>query len=268
LFFLIYKRKMKKQSNFLIRNIYKMINYDIFSSYLTTGIIFALISFNSMGFNPTKFICKNYLLNLMLFLALSISLIMSSILTIDYFKKYELIRDNFWLIIIISFLIFMYVLFSDSKNILLKMAMYSLLFILTGLQFSLLYERRKELFNNTLVYALVVMFIFSIFSYYNPDFVSPTVYKFMLYSLVGLILFYLGLIIKYYYDKKEIDENLEKYISVFGIGLFILYIIYDMNVIYKGVDKCRDGIVDYTSESLGIVYDFLNLFLNMFSYSK
>lgn len=90
----------------------------------------------------------------------------------------------------------------------------------------------------------------------------------MLYSLVGLILFYLGLIIKYYYDKKEIDENLEKYISVFGIGLFILYIIYDMNVIYKGVDKCRDGIVDYTSESLGIVYDFLNLFLNMFSYSK
>ena len=86
----------------------------------------------------------------------------------------------------------------------------------------------------------------------------------MFISLGGLvILYFINIIRKYQNGKGFIDKELRSQLAIFGVGLFILFIIYDMNTIYLNASKCNNKIVDYTKESLNISLDFLNLFSNL-----
>jgi len=78
-----------------------------------------------------------------------------------------------------------------------------------------------------------------------------------------IIVYFINIIRKYQKGQGFIDSELKSHLAIFGVGLFILFIIYDMNTIYLNASKCNNKIVDYTKESLNISLDFLNLFSNL-----
>ena len=100
--------------------------------------------------------------------------------------------------------------------------------------------------------------------YIYPDIVSFSIGPILFIALLVLIITQIVNIFIIRSDKETMNKN-QKWLSIFSILLFSLFILYDTKVLLRNAKTCniRSHYPDYIKESFNIFLDILNTFINL-----
>ena len=106
---------------------------------------------------------------------------------------------------------------------------------------------------------MITVFIFlSIAAYLFPSLISYKLGNIAFWSLLGLILFRLGIFL----TNSEITSKLVKISSYIGIVIFSAFILYDTKYLINRANQCSKDF-DYINNLLSLFLDFVNMFADM-----
>jgi FtsH-binding integral membrane protein len=183
--------------------------------------------------------------------------------TITINDKINIINNNntILFILLIVGLIIITIIIQYTESFILKQILFGIFSIIVGLLLSYTFDsiENKDIIKKSIISTLInfiIIFIFGlIIGLYGIDI-----------SWMGIILFILLLItitlsIFNIFDKSEDKDKWNKYISIFIIILFSVYIIYDTNkILLKYNDNnCVDAALDYYLDIWNIFTSYLNL---------
>jgi len=183
--------------------------------------------------------------------------------TITINDKINIIDNNntILFILLIVGLIIITIIIQYTESFILKQILFGIFSIIVGLLLSYTFDsiENKDIIKKSIISTLInfiIIFIFGlIIGLYGIDI-----------SWMGIILLILLLIIITVsifniFDNSEDKDKWNKYISIFIIILFSVYIIYDTNnILLKYNDnKCVDAALDYYLDIWNIFTSYLNL---------
>lgn len=224
-------------------------NLKLYIALFIVLIIGLILSNVSNPITRSRFIYGNYLYLVLALLIISL---------IGEYNKNTNIEDTFFNksgLLVLSIIMSFVLLFSIFiiKNPLLNHAVWLAFVILMGFFFFPIYQlnndMRKILF--TLICMIVAMSVIgAMASKYNVN----KLYPFLFIGLLGLIMVQL----------LDFGSSRTKYYTMFGIGLFNVFLIYDVAKLYKQNIDCPDlshlECAQYPKSSLGIILDVINLY--------
>ena len=252
----------------------------LYSGIIAFIIILYLISkFSFKNGNPT---CDNYVFNVYLYLAMSITLIglfayvINSLISKNDKEKHELMPMNYvhqklgWyslIGIILSFVFIIMMAFtpSFSKGGHVYNHIIWILFIASISVMIYPYFKSEELANvvdDALISTSLVFIFMSIIVYSNPSFFRGTYNYVMPGLLVGLIAIIIVSLFNIFFTKDlEVFRKTSLYISYFVILLFSLFVSYDTSKMFEMAKICVNY-PNYPKNSVDFFLDLLNLFVS------
>ena len=234
---------------------------------ITIGVL--IISLISLILNKAitkgKFTCKNYILNLYLYLSLAISLLAFTTIILEKVKINSSIYKK---LIFASFLVCIICIFSIYlvENIYISHFIWLLFIISIGMSFLPIVNILKENndFVKTLVTVTVLVLLLTALAFYKPEYISLNWGNFLIVALiVGIIIRFIQLLIG------EPTSKFNLLLSYAFVLLFSFYLLYDTKLQQIKALKCQDLVnnfkiyPNYPRESLGIFLDIINLFSNI-----
>ena len=232
---------------------------------LLITIFFAFIVYLS-GFKNNKPTCNNYIVNVYLYLALTLSLMGLLIYHIPWEKS----RINPIIISIFSFLFIILLSiqeqFQSSMTNVLLSHLYWFLFLLTISAFTWVYFKLpifKDYVNNAIWMVAVIFILMSSIVYIYPEFFKSTygiVMGSLLLILLAIIIFELTMIFTTNYGRTQSY----RYVSYLVIIVFSIFISYDTSRIFELAEKCVKY-PNYPQSAISFFLDILNLFVRIVS---
>lgn len=236
---------------------------------LISTVVFTFLVYIS-GFKNNKPTCNNYIVNVYLYLALSLSLMGMLI----YHIPWEQSPIHPFIIIGLSFLfIILLSLQNEFQTSLTNVALahlYWFLFLVTISAFTWVYFKLpifKDYVNNAIWIVALIFIIMSAIVYIFPNFFKSTygiAMGSMLLILLAIIIFELTMIFS---TKKYGATQSYRYVSYLVIVLFSVFISYDTSRVFELSEKCVNY-PNYPQTSISFFLDILNLFVRIVSLSR
>ena len=169
---------------------------------------------------------------------------------------------NSWIILFATLSILMIMVFVPMHSFM-KFLLFCLFSALFGINFSAIIERKegnKEVIQMAILQTMSifgVMFLFGAFLLASGIKLGVRFATFLFYSLLLLIVVKISM-----FFSGSISQHIIG-LSIVGIILFSLYIIYDTNQILQ-----REYYGDFITASMDYYLDIINLFINLFNYNN
>ena len=251
--------------------------------FLILFFIFLFYFISKFSFKNGHPTCDNYVLNVYLYLAMSICLVgLFDYMLNDLLWKNDNDKNSpmtiqeiigklggyYWMSILASFILIIMIafrtLYSKDGHI-----VNHFLWILFILSISvMLYpvfkdEKTYENVDNALLSTSIIFILMSAIVYIYPSFFQKT-YNFMIVGLmVGLIAIIIVEIISLFFiSKSENYKSWRKYITYFVILLFSLFVSYDTIGVFNEAKYCVNY-PNYPKSSINFFLDILNLFTSL-----
>lgn len=169
---------------------------------------------------------------------------------VDLHIDFRAISKYFWALLILNIVVFIVLLFNQHHSGL-AMVLFTIWSILTGLEVGLaLISVDENLGTKVLAITASVTFITALIGLYSGvDF--SFMGKFLLIALIGLVAIN---IVRLFIN---IKGTMRKVITIFGVALFTLYLIYDFNRITRADNNWYEAM----NIAINIYLDIINLFL-------
>ena len=137
-------------------------NYKLLSAITSIFLTVFLIFKNSLSFNPIRFHCPNYILNTYLYLALSIAIFMTTILSVVELKIdiAQLYTGPFrFLFLLLSIVLILAIVIVPPKYFMTKHLIWLIYLGLLGLIFYPMYQSHTETFMHSGVSAIIIVLL-------------------------------------------------------------------------------------------------------------
>lgn len=235
------------------------------------GLVFVTIFFAFLvyisGFKKNKPTCNNYVVNVYLYLALSLSIMGLLIYHIPWEKS----PIHPLLAIVLSFVFI--ILISLQEPFQTKMSgiifahIYWLLFIATLSAFSWIYFKHpmfKKYLNSSILMVSLIFIVMSAIVYMYPEFFKSTYGVAMgslLLILIAIIIFELANI---FFRNDYANTTSFRVVSYLVIVVFSVLISYDTSRTFQLAEKCVNY-PNYPQSSVSFLLDVLNLFVRIIS---
>lgn len=226
-----------------------------------TTILFAFLVYIS-GFKKNKPTCNNYVVNVYLYLALSLSLMGLLV----YHIPWEKAPVHPFIVIIFSFLFIILLSiqrpFQTKMNDVLLAHLYWFLFILSISAFSWVYFKIpmfSQHLNSAIMMVALIFVVMSAIVYIAPEFFKKTygvAMSTLLLVLIMIIIFELSMI---FFSKNYGMSQSYRYVSYLVIVVFSAFISYDTSRIFDLAEKCTNY-PNYPQSSVSFFLDVINLF--------
>ena len=251
--------------------------------FLIIFFVFLFYFISKFSFKNGHPTCDNYVLNVYLYLSMSICLVgLFDYMLNDLLWKNDVDKNSpmtiqeiisklggyYWMGILASFILIIILayraLYSKDGHIL-----NHILWILFILSISvMLYpvfkdEKTYENVDNALLSTSIIFILMSAIVYIYPSFFQKT-YNFMIVGLmVGLIAIIIVEIISLFFiSKSENYKSWRKYMTYFVILLFSLFVSYDTIAVFNEAKYCVNY-PNYPKSSINFFLDILNLFTSL-----
>ena len=252
--------------------------FYLYAAIISFIIVLYLISI--LSFKDGMPTCDNYVFNVYLYLALSITLIglfsyvINNLISKNESERHELMPMNYvynklgmylFLGIILSFVFIIMMAFTSSfsKEGHVYNHIIWLLFIASISLMIYPYFKAEELSNvidDALLSTAMVFILMSLIVYMNPSFFSGTYNYVMPGLIVGLLAIILVALYNIFFVKDtEQFRKTSLYISYFVIILFSLFVSYDTSKMFEMAKICVKY-PNYPKSSIDFFLDLLNLF--------
>lgn len=236
---------------------------------LIITVIFAFLVY-LFGFKNNKPTCNNYIVNVYLYLALSLSLMGMLI----YYIPWEKSIIHPMIVVLFSFLFIILLSLQDAfqstmTNVFLA-HFYWFMFILCISGFTWIYFKLpnfRDYVNNAICIVALIFVIMSGIVYMFPDFFKTTygvVMGSLLLILLAIIIFELTMIFTH---KNYVNTSSYRYVSYLIIVVFSIFISYDTSRVFDLAEKCVKY-PNYPQTSISFFLDVLNLFVRIVSLSS
>ena len=213
-----------------------------------------------------NFTCKNYILNAYSYILLSILIFILS--TSLYDKNIGTDLNSYYkfsiLAMILSFAMIFAFIFTNNiylSHIFWLIFILSISYILIPLYRIMI---NKNVFNETLITAGIMVFIITLFAFIKPELISLKM------GPILLILLIVGLILRIvqFISGNTGNRNMNLVFSYVFVVLFSLFLMYDTKLLQVKAQYCnslfKNGIKpNYPRESMKIFLDLINLFTNL-----
>lgn len=257
-------------------------NLNLFKRYLTITLItivcFSVFIYKS-AFKNGRPTCKNYVINVYLYLALGIGFIALGSLLIDYFTNnfgivFKNTNDpkykNYYIYLIFSFIfvfISIFIMGSLYFNVLGSHILYIFITLaLSGLIMPMIkLEKYNDFVDDALLGTTLIFLGMSLLYYLFPKFFNST-YGFIIIGLtVALLAIIIINLINIFILKSKKLASITNYIV---LGLFSLFVSYDTSSINMRSKTCISNKIspfnpNYPFEALNFVLDLLNIFQSL-----
>jgi FtsH-binding integral membrane protein len=229
-----------------------LINYFLISVIICIILLFS-------AFNNFKLTCNNYILNTYLYLILSFFIVYIYLQLLNFYKINIKTTLAFLGSFILTLILIVSITLLSPQQILLKHSLWLLFLGFIALSFQPLYNRlNKNLIKSTFLATVLIATILSLFAQFFPNLISFSLGPILFIALLSVILVE---ILNIFFFKKEDSIKNQKWISIFCIFLFSLFILYDTKVLLLHQKTCI--IPDYINESLKLFLDMINMFVNL-----
>ena len=239
-------------------------NYKLLSSCLTILLTSFFIAKNSLSFNPIRFHCPNYMLNSYLYLILSMSILISTIFTLEHIKVdlNKLFAGNTrFLLLILSFILIIGVTIISPNYFLTKHILWLLFIAVSGIFLYPLLVENKLAFYHTASTTFLLIAVLTLVTFIKPDMIKDSYFMPLFIGLITLLISRISsnLLSNWGF----IDNNkFGKIYSYITIILFSLFTMYDTKEIIKNAENCINP--DYINQSLNLFLNSLNIFTSSY----
>lgn len=243
-----------------------MTNIQTKYGLVLTTILFAFLVYIS-GFKKNKPTCNNYVINVYLYLALSLSLMGLFIYNIPFEKA----PIHPFIVIIFSFLFIILLSiqspFQTKMNDVLLSHLYWFLFVLSISAISWVYFKIpmfSQHLNTSIMLVALIFVVMSAIVYISPEFFKKTYGVAMgslLLVLIMIIIFELSMIL---FSENYGNTQSFRYVSYLVILVFSVFISYDTSRIFTLAEKCTNY-PNYPQSSISFFLDVINLFARIIS---
>ena len=234
---------------------------------ITTGLIIItlIIMIINKAISNGKFTCKNYILNIYLYISLSLSLLaFISMLLEKKVNNPNIYKQLIFISFIVGIICIIGLQFVD--NIYITHIIWLLFIVSIAFSFVPLINILKErkVFTKTLVSVVIIVLFLTAIAFYKPEYISLSWGNFLFVALiVGIVVQLIQLFIG------EPSSKFNLYLSYAFVLLFTLFLLYDTKVQQVKALYCQNLVnkykiyPNYPRESLGIFLDIINLFTNL-----
>lgn len=238
---------------------------DIIKYGLGATLVFFAYLVSLLGFKHGKPTCENYVINVYLYLALSI--IILSILSgyINWNSKYDV---NPYLVIImpvLSLLALFALITQPSFQDTMKQVIYShifwilFIFSLSGTFWVFLDDIFKPYLLSTILIVSLIFVFMSALVYIHPQFFKDTYTQAMSSLIIILLIIVVFEIANLIFNSKYAFSPLYRLVSYIVIAIFTIFISYDTARVFELAEKCTN-MPNYPKSSTSFFLDILNLF--------
>ena len=238
-------------------------NYKILSSSLSILLIIFFIAQNSLDYNPIKFHCDNYILNSYLYLFLSLSIVFSTIFSMEHINvdiEKIFAGNSRFLLLILSIGLILALTIMTPKYFFTKHILWLLWTILITVFIYPIYKYRKDIFYHAGISTLLILVVLSALAFMKPNLIKESWGFNLFMMLIGLLI---SMITEQLLRNWGIihDKQYSKVISYIAIAVFSLFILYDTKKIIVNANNCVNP--DYINQSLDLFLDIMNIFTNL-----
>lgn len=247
--------------NFTIEKL-KTIKYPLLFT-LILAIIITLSVYPNFEITCNHYVMNTYLYITMSFTLLYVFLQLYEVLNIDI--KYILNSANIIGILICNIALIFFIFITPPQYLVIKHILWILFLAGNGyILYPLKKKTTNDIFHNTFITTIIITFILSCMVYIYPNIVSFSIGPILFIALLVLIITQIVNIYITRSDKETMNKN-QKWLSIFSILLFSLFILYDTKVLLRNAETCniRSHYPDYIKESFNIFLDILNTFINL-----
>ena len=234
--------------------------------YLMIGVVVFTLLISMFAFKNGGPTCNNYVINVYLYLALSILLLGLLSLQIPWEKMgggmilFSIIL-SFLFIILLAFTKF----FQTSMNEVILSHLYWFFFILAisaTFWFYLKLPIYKDYLASTILIVALIFTVMSGIVYLKPDFFKRTYGTAMGGLLAALIVVIIVELYSLFFTKNYINSRTYRLISYGVIVIFSLFVSYDTSRVFTLAEKCTNY-PNYPKSSTDFFLDVLNLFVRI-----
>ena len=238
---------------------------DLTKYSLGFGAVLFTFLISISGFKNGKPTCNNYVINVYLYLALSLIILgaLSSYIPWEKMKVGPIILFVFTILSLI--VISMQGRFQTSMNQVIISHVFWILFILFISGTFWIYLKSpiyKEYINSTIVIVSLIFTFMSMLVYINPDFFINTYGRAMAGLLITLLIIIILELYYIFFTKNYAFSNTHRIISYIVILVFSLFVSYDTARVFMLADKCHNY-PNYPQSSISFFLDVLNLFVRI-----
>ena len=244
-----------------------MQNEDLVKYGLGIVTVFFAYLISAFSFKNGKPTCNNYIINVYLYLAISLLLlgILSSYIPWEKSQIHPLLL----LVLTLVFVILMSVQKDFQKDMtqVLYSHIYYALFVLFISGTFWIYVKSpmfKPYINSTILIVSLIFVFMSMLVYTRPDFFISTYSRAMGGLLVALLSIIVIELFNIFFTKNYAFSNTHRIISYIVILVFSLFVSYDTARIFMLADKCTNY-PNYPKSSLSFFLDVINLFARIIS---
>jgi FtsH-binding integral membrane protein len=233
------------------------------NSFIFTLILSIIITYSV--FPKFQITCNHYVMNTYLYITMAFTLLYVFLQLYDIMNVDK--KANFGSLIgmfILSIGLIICIQTTSPKNILLKHVLWILFLAINSFIFYPLFKNiDHRILHNTFITTIIITFLLSCIVYIYPDIISFSIGPILFTTLFVVII--VELVNIFLTKNRENMNKKQKWISLFCILLFCLFILYDTKVLLYNAQICniRTNYPDYISESFHIFLDMLNIFIHL-----
>jgi FtsH-binding integral membrane protein len=219
------------------------------------------------GFKDGKPTCNNYVINVYLYLA--ISLLVLGLLSMHI--PWEKMNVN-PLLLFISSIVFIVLIslqkdFQKDTNQVLYSHIYFALFVLSISGTFWIYLKHssfKPYINSTILIVSLIFTFMSMLVYLYPSFFANTYSQVTTGLLMTLLIIIIIELFSFFFTNKYYGSSMHKIVSYIVILVFSLFVSYDTSRIFELADMCKNY-PNYPKTSVSFFLDVINLFARIIS---
>jgi len=234
---------------------------------LGLAVVFFAYLIKLMGFKNGKPTCDNYVINVYLYLALSI-IILGILSSYIGWEKYNI---NPLLLFICSILFIVAISFQPNFQSSMSQVIYShifwVLFVLSISGTFWIYLKSpifKDYISSTILIVSLIFAFMSMLVYVNPQFFKDTYSQAMSSLLIALLVIIIFEIFNAFFNKGYAFSQMHRMVSYIVIVIFSGFVSYDTSRVFQLADKCTK-MPNYPKTSISFFLDVLNLFVRIIS---
>tara|TARA_Y100001970_G_C14114167_1_gene792605 strand:+ start:123 stop:866 length:744 start_codon:yes stop_codon:yes gene_type:complete len=232
--------------------------------WLGAGAIIFTFLISQSGFKDGKPTCNNYVINVYLYLALSLLILGLFSTAIPWEKAGTGLTI---LTIIFSFITIIFIAFSNNfqKNIsqVIRSHLYWILFIIAiSGTFWMYFVNYKEYITDAIINTALIFTFMSLLVYIKPSFFINTYSQIMAGLLIALTVIIITELYYIFFTTNYTTSETHKIISYILITIFSVFVSYDTSRVFVLAKQCHNY-PNYPKSSISLFLDVLNLFSNL-----
>lgn len=219
------------------------------------------------GFKDGKPTCNNYVINVYLYLAISL-LVLGLLSTYIPWEKMHIHP----LLVFVCSIVFVILLslqkdFQKDTNQVIYSHIYFALFVLSISGTFWIYLKHssfKPYINSTILIVSLIFTFMSMLVYLYPSFFANTYSQITTGLLMTLLIIIIIELFSFFFTNKYYGSSMHKIVSYIVILVFSLFVSYDTSRVFKLADMCKNY-PNYPKTSLSFFLDVINLFARIIS---